>query len=150
MREGEPHQDHTSRRIDRAWLGGSLLLVAFGLFAAASIGIPIAVGGLVLLIIKCPRGRRAVCSVSVGVAVGLVVLVLSLLLDIEPGCGASAGVAPGPGQMPGSRSCTLLGVKGPRAPTWLPALAMGSIAGAIAASGFAAVTGRRKGLVRLS
>lgn len=145
MTEGEPHQDRRARGTDKAWLAGSFLLVAFGLFTAVSVGIPIAVLGLVLLIMKCPRRHRAVCSLSVGIAVGLVVLVLSLLLDIHLGCNASPEEAPPQGQMPASstRSCTLFGRKGLWAPTWLPALAMGSIAGVLAASGVVAVVGRQ-------
>lgn len=144
MAERKPHQDHRARRADNAWLAGSLLLVAFGLFTAVSIGIPIAVLGSVLLIIKCRRGR-AVCSLSAGVAVGLVVLVLSLLLEVDLGCDASPEEAPAPGQTPGSStpSGTLFGPKGWRAPTRLPALALGSIAGALAASGVWVVTGRQ-------
>jgi hypothetical protein len=144
MAEGEPHQDHRARRADNAWLAGSLLLVAFGLLTAVSIGIPIAVLGSGLLVIKCRR-RRAVCSLSAGVAVGLVVLVLSLLLEVDLGCDASREEAPAPGQTPRSLtpSCTLFGPKGWRAPTRLPALALGSIAGALAASGVWVVTRRQ-------
>ncbi len=146
MMEGDRIRDHRSGRADNAWLAGCFLLVAFGLVTAVSFGIPFAVLGLALLIIKsCRSGRRAVCSLSAGLAVGLVVLVLALVLAIDLGCNASPEEAPAPGQTAGSstRSCTLFGRKGFREATWLPALAMGLIAGALAASGVGAVTGRQ-------
>lgn len=146
MMEGEAHQGPQVTRADNAWLAGSFLLIAFGLVTAVSFGIPFAVLGLALLIIRsCRSGRRAVCSLSAGLAVGLVVLVLALVLAIDVGCNASPEEAPAPGQTAGSStgSCTLFGRKGFREATWLPALAMGLIAGALAASGVGAVTGRQ-------